>query len=187
MKFIFIVIILFLNTNIYSDELSVETFTLTFHVSKTAVTNGNQYPRKLDDKGWIIFMPGLEVGYQYDVKNHFLGIDGYKIMIGNYSDSRAQHSGYLQFGPRWILKITKNMDINIGIGPLLFFRKSWSEFNNYTGNAVLKEKYGYEYIIFVFGDIDIRYKITKNLKIVWGIIPAIPYSIANTLGVVYIF
>ncbi len=173
--------------NIYSDEISVETFTLTFHVSKTAVVNGNQYPRKLDDKGWIIFMPGLEIAYQFNIKNHFLAIDGYKVMLGNYSDSRAQHSGYLQFGPRWIFNITKKLDINLGIGPLFFFRKSWREFDNYSGNAVLKEKYGYEYIIFIFGDIDIRYKINKNLKIVWGIIPAIPYSIANTLGIVYEF
>lgn len=187
MRTFLILFILILNINIYSDEISVETFTLTFHVSKTAVVNGNEYPRRLDDKGWVIFMPGLELGYQFNVKNHFLAIDGYKIMIGNYSDSRAQHSGYLQFGPRWIFNITKKLDINLGIGPLFFFRKSWREFSNYTGNALLKEKYGYEYIIFIFGDIDIRYKINKNLKIVWGIIPAIPYSIANTLGVVYDF
>jgi hypothetical protein len=182
-----ILILFILSIKIYSDNISFETFTLTTHVSKTAVVNGNQYPRKLDENGWIIFMPGLEIGYQYDTHNNFLGIDGYKVMIANYSDSRAQHSGYLQMGPRWIFNITSKLDVNIGIGPLLFFRKSWREFDNYTGNAILKEKYGYEYIIFIFGDIDIRYKISKNLKVVWGIIPAIPYSIANTVGLVYEF
>ena len=182
---ILIIILIIIPIISYSDNISIETFSLTFHVSETSVVNGNQYPRRLDDKGWVIFMPGIEIGYQYDVKNNFLGIDAYKIMIGNYSDSRAQHSGYLQFGPRWIFKISKNLDVNLGIGPLFFFRKSWTEFENYPGNAVLKEKFGYEYIFFVFGDIDIRYKINQNLMIVWGIIPAIPYSIANTIGIVY--
>jgi hypothetical protein len=108
-------------------------------------------------------------------------------MLGNYSDSRAQHSGYLQFGPRWIFNISDKLDINLGMGPVFFYRKSWKKFNNYTGNPLLREKYGYEYIILIFGDIDIRYKINNNLKIIWGIIPAIPYSIANTIGILYSF
>ena len=80
---ILIIILIIIPIISYSDNISIETFSLTFHVSETSVVNGNQYPRRLDDKGWVIFMPGIEIGYQYDVKNNFLGIDAYKIMIGN--------------------------------------------------------------------------------------------------------
>jgi len=181
-----LIILVFINTiNLYSDYISLETFTLTFHLSENSVTNGHEYPRRLDDKGWVIFMPGIEAGYEYSVNNHFLGIKGYKFMLGLYSDSRAQQSGYLQFGPRWIIKLTNKIDINIGIGPLLFFRDSWKKFKNYNGNAFLKEKYDYEYIIFIYGDIDIRYKINEQTMIIWGVIPVIPYSVANTIGFSY--
>jgi len=185
LKKLFIILLILITTNLYSDNISFETFTLTFHLSENSVSNGHEYPRRLDDRGWIIFMPGLELGYEYSVKNNFIGIKGYKLMIGSYSDSRAQQSGYLQIGPRWIINITNKIDINLGIGPLLFFRDSWKKFKNYNGNAFLKEKYGYEYIIFVYGDIDIRYKVNNDFMIVWGVIPVIPYSIANTIGFSY--
>jgi len=48
-----IIFLFFLSYSLLADSIGVEIITLTVHISDSSITNGDEYPRKLDDSNSI--------------------------------------------------------------------------------------------------------------------------------------
>jgi len=172
----------------HADGFGIEILGLNMHIIDSAVQWGSRSPRKLDDSGRFVYLPGWELYWEHETKDKiFLNADGYRFTIAQYRDTMDQLSGYIHAGLRWKFHIDSKRLWSVGLGPSLFFRESWRVFSDYNPHQLLLESDtflpGYEYMWIIWGDIDFQYKISNDLKLVVSILPAIPYSILFSMGV----
>ena len=184
---IFLFLSLCLN-NTYGSGVGIELLGLNMHLIDSAVEWGKRSPHKLDDGGRFLYLPGLEVYYEWDAREgKIFNADGYRFTIASYLDTMDRHSGYIHLGLRYTFPFDSGRQLSIGFGPSLFFRETWSVFPDYEKHQLLVESDsflpGYEHMWLVFGDVDYQYRISKDLKLVVSMLPAIPYSILFSIGI----
>jgi hypothetical protein len=183
----FLFLLLFIANPALASGFGIEVLGLNMHVIDSAVQWGERSQRKIDKSGRFVYLPGLEIYWENDLKtNKILNAHAYRFTIANYLDTMNRRSGYAHIGLRWSIPLDKNRNLSIGFGPSLFFRETWRIFPDYEKHQLLLESNnflpGYEYMWLPFGDIDYQHKISKDIKLVLSILPAIPYSILFSVG-----
>lgn len=172
----------------YGGGFGVEMLGLNMHIIDSAVQWGERSSRKLDDSGRFVHLPGWEIYWEWDAgEKKIFNADGYRFAMANYLDTMNRRSGYVHLGLRWGFPFDAKRKLSVGFGPSLFFRETWRVFPNYEKHQLLLESDsflpGYEYLWFIFGDMDYQYRISKDLKLVLSIVPAVPYSILFSFGI----
>lgn len=172
---------------VLADAVGVEVLLLTAHVSNETIQLGEQYRRKLSKDGRFIITPGVEIYYDKDLARNFLHAQRVRLVTAGYRDSIDHLAGYLALLPRWNLLERGLLRLDIGIGPTLIFRETWNTLPGYRDDGYFHESRGYQYKWIIGGDLDLQYKISEGMQVVWSIVPGIPYVISQSFGVRWSF
>jgi hypothetical protein len=182
-------IILFLfSKNIYAHSFGVQVYTPSLHLIKESFTFGDKYSYRLSESGQVVWMPGVKTFYDYGLDNISFNIKKIRIAFGYHKDCMDRSSYVFHTGPRFQFPLSKLFEITIGLGPSLWMRKTWEVFDFYSQDKNINKSSifpDYEYKWFLFGDIDFIWKINSNLEFVYSLIPAVPYIIAGSMGIIY--
>jgi hypothetical protein len=177
-----------ISSKLFATPISygVQFFVPTLHLSDNAVSFGDKYSYRLDDEGRIVALPGIKSSLDIKLSDEILGSDIFRAGFAYYRDCMDQESGVLHFGLRWTLFEAGNFNMDVGLGPTLFYRKSWNQFSFYYEDGFLVESDdflpGYQHRFLVFGDFDLKYKLNEKFEAIVSIIPAFPYVLMTTAG-----
>ncbi|MDH4246787.1 MAG: hypothetical protein OEW39_03120 [Deltaproteobacteria bacterium] len=169
-----------------ADSAGVETVVLATHLISETMALGQDFPRKLDDRGRFVLMPGLEVYYDETLDSPWKGAEEVRIALGYYRDSMDRPSGYLCIGPLWSWVLNPDLRFGFMVGPSFIYRQSWNRVPGYADDSFYKENSrfmpGYQYKFFVGGKLELRRTFRPGLEGVWSAIPGIPYVIVQNVG-----
>ena len=97
-------------------------------------------------------------------------------------------------GGRWVFLWTENLQLDIGLGPSLFFRESWTKrfedlVSDEAGFWIESDDFltGYQHIWLIGGKLELQYELAPNLYAFWGVVPAVVIVLVNSLGLRYSF
>jgi len=184
----FLLMIILLNSqNLKANSVGGEIITVTRHFSKKSFELGSQYPRKLDPEGVAVITPGVELYYDQQLDSPKYSISFIRFTAAHYYDSMDKKAGYLHFGPRFEFFISEKIICVMGIGPTLYFRESWNQFQDYRDDGFFTESQdfmpGYQHKFLPGVDIDFQFTIIPDWQLVWSIIPGLPDIITNSFGI----
>lgn len=184
---IFLLLCLACTTKAHADAVGAEMIFLTTHLSDETIQLGEKYRRKLSEDGRVIITPGIEIYYDKEVKERFIYARDLRFVAAGYRDSIDHLAGYLAILPRWELFAKQRISLSFGLGPTLIFRETWNTVPEYRDDGYFQEAHGYQYKWIVGGDLDLQYKVSDRIQVVWSIVPGIPYVITHSLGVRWSF
>jgi len=187
--------VLFFNvfsTPIWADAIAVESILLSVHVSEDAFAPlGDQYDRKLDERGRSSVTPGIKMSYDYFLEEPIVYSSIVRASGALYADCLNKNSGFLGIGFRWTFPIW-NSDVwnfSIDSGAALIFRETWRSLSNdssfYTESNDFMPGYQHKWIVVL--STDVTYSINQEFEWVQSIIPALPYVLMYSTGIRYIF
>lgn len=173
-----------------ADNVGIQAFIPSIHLIDTATEFGEKYSYKLDKKGRIVAMPGIKVFYDFSLEEPYFNSKFARLGVGYYLDCMKQKSWVFHLGLRWTSNLNERISFNWGLGPTLWLRESWNKFPYYEDNGLLQESdrffKGYQYRFLVFGDFDLLYEIDTTTHLILSVVPAIPYIITSTFGIVWL-
>ena len=92
-------------------------------------------------------------------------------------------------GGRWVFPWTEHIKLDIGLGPSLFFRESWTKrfedlVSDEEGFWIESDSFlpGYQHKWLIGGNVELLYEFTPNLHAFWGVVPAVVIVFVNSLG-----
>lgn len=166
----------------WADAWGVEAVLLAIHLRKETYRLGEQYPRKLDDKGRTVLVPGIEVNHDTELAGRPLGARYLRVGGAYYRDSMDYPAGFVGAAPRWELYRGESLTVAMDFGFGLFFRRSWRDVPGYGKDDFYEEAHGYEYKWTVMGEVDLLYDLGPDRQAVWSIVPAVPYVVLHAVG-----
>lgn len=166
-------------TPIPTWHLSLQYLGLTYHPD--GGTTPEVYPLKLDEKAFLVLSVGVAANLDYRLADYSF----FRLTASLYKDCAFVTAGGIHAGPRLQYSWGDNA-INVGIGPILSFRKDWHQFAEYVddefyGDRVYK---GWKYRFFPTA-IELEYlrRINDSLEFQWSIVPGAPLVITSMFGV----
>jgi len=181
-------------SKIVANDIGTSLTLLSIHTESGNLALREQYPRKIDQKGKYVVTPGAEVYYQRRFISKPLKTDYFRTALGAGYDCADLKSGYLHFGGRWVFNLNERFKLDLGLGPTLYFRESWEKrFQNLVSDEegfwIESDDFlsGYQHKWLVGGNIELLYKITPNMNVFWGVVPAFVIVFVNSFGVRYSF
>ncbi len=118
-------------------------------------------PNILDSSGFMTYEPGLQVSAEIFNNN----TTSAKFITNYNKDQVGFHSGYSQFLIRFQIIDKKKYNFNIGIGPIMHYRKSWQLIPNYQAEKYFIESGISQYkMTWLSGEIEYNYRIHKRLN-----------------------
>lgn len=190
-KRIFILILVLLPVHIFGQTvdsipqrvshwyLSVQYLGITYHPD--GGTTPEVYPLKLDKKAYVVFNVGLAANLDYSLNKYFF----LRFTTTLYKDCAFVTAGGFHLGPRVQFSLKKNR-INLGVGPILSFRKDWHQFKEYQGDDFYGDRvYGpWQYRFFPYA-VELEYlrRINDHLELQYSLIPGAPLIFTSLLGV----
>lgn len=174
-----------------ADAVGVGVTLLTIHVQTQRDASPENYPRRLDDNGQYVYTPGLEVSYDFDLDEPLWNARQIRVQGGQLSDSIAHRFRYFAVMGRWLLYEGERIDWSLTLGPGIIARKTWRDLPGYNPNNPLRETDhflpGYEWLILPLGKVELLYRVTPSVELVWSTFPGIPYVIMESVGVRWSF
>ena len=163
-----------------SVHLSLQYIGLTFHPG-----GGNlpeQYPLKLDRKGYLVLETGGIVGIDYYVRPYFFA----RFAGAFFLDCAQLPAGFVHIGIRGIMLRNQRHTISGGMGPTLIFRKDWHSLPGYNGDKFYDGRVfkGWQYRFILYGgEFEYSYKISDKIRYQFSIIPGYPFVITIKTGI----
>ena len=172
-----------------ANSFGLQIFLPHIHLSPESVSFGEKYSYKIDDKGWVVWTPGLKLFYDSKLDKSIWNISLIRFAASYSKDCMNQNSYVFHLGPRWKVRFTKNIRFVLGLGSTLWLRKTWEIFPFYKKSEYMKtsSRYlrGFEYIFLpLSGDFDIEFDINKTWTIIYSFIPAYPYVFSQSIGII---
>ena len=184
-----VVTILLFNQDLYPQKeyWGIQFFAPSFHLSEDTLELGDHYSYKLDHKGKVVALPGVKWSYDWQPTQGFFVGPRWQINAAFYKDCMQQNSFAIQFGPKWaVFEFNESNYFLIGLAPAFWARKSWQRFEQYKPDGTLSTNDeflpGYEYLFVPSLDFQIDIKIGKQRFLSWTIVPAIPFFLAQSVG-----
>lgn len=160
-------------------HLSLQYLGLTYHPD--GGTTPEVYPLKFDRKAYLVLSVGLAANLDYRLSDYTF----FRFTTSVYKDCAFLTAGGLHTGPRLQYSWGGNA-INVGIGPILSFRRDWHQFKEYVddefyGDRVYK---GWQYRFFPTA-IELEYlrRINDSLEFQWSVVPGAPLVITSMFGI----
>jgi len=120
--------------------------------------NSNLYKTKLLDNGQLTLEPGIQLSAEIFGSIY----TSFKILQTVKNDACSKFSGSTQLLIRYRLFKRWRHSIYAGIGPVIFYRESWTSINNYTDNNFYEHSDPLDYKNFwLSGEIEYNYSINK--------------------------
>ena len=158
---------------VYAERFAVGIKFCSFSSHPKGSPNAPLMPYKFDEKGLLVFNPGVSLNMDYFIFDDLLSI---KAVQGLYGDCALQFLGYTHLGFRVRFLKLNRFSMNIGIGPTLIYRQSWYKLKGYD----IAEKFlggtpseDWEYsLIWYGGEIECNVCIFDKTDISVGVVPA---------------
>jgi hypothetical protein len=159
--------------------LSFQYLGITYHPD--GGTTPEIYPLKLDKKAYLVIDVGVAANLDYNLgKYAFL-----RFTTSLYKDCAFVTAGCFHAGPRLQYSWKKNR-INVGMGPILSFRKDWHHFKEYVNDDFYGDRvYGpWQYRLFPWA-LELEYirRINDHMEFQYSLIPGVPLVITSLFGV----
>ena len=178
-----IIICLYINISAYSQpHLGVKLILLSSHLLPYTYQLGKFYPRKIDNKGQFVWIPGIEIFWEQDKPINQINSRFLRYSVAIYKDCLDQYAGYIAVSFRWVHQFRDQLRINWGIGPTLVWRQSWSQFTFYRNDGFFRDGNNFEFRELVAGDVDIEYLYQDKVGWSLSIVPTIPFTVTQSLG-----
>ena len=181
-------------SKIVANDIGTSLTLLSIHTKSGNLALREKYPRRIDQKGKYVVTPGAEVYYQRSFKSNPLKTDYIRAALGAGYDCADLKSGYFHFGGRWVFSLNESFELDLGLGPTLYFRESWSKrFQNLVSDEegfwIESDDFlaGYQHKWLIGGNVELLYKITPKMNVFWGVVPAFVIVFVNSFGVRYSF
>lgn len=181
-------------SSLYADGVGGNLTVLSMHTNPANLALREQYPRRLDPEGNFVITPGFEGYYDRELSSRPWGMVDMRFAYGEGYDCADLHAGYVHWGGRWIFPWTGNVQFNIGIGPTLIFRESWTKrfpglVDDEEGIWTESEDFlvGYQHLWLIGGNLELQYKINPEWMAVYSVIPAVIIVVIHSFGVRYAF
>ncbi len=149
--------------------------------------NIEHYKRSLDDKDFWVILVGGQTDIDY-IANRFFYL---RATTSLYKDCSDLWAGFYHFGFRANWDATEKLSMRLGIGPTLLWRENWfGKVKGYTRDSFFGPASGGDFqtaFIWYGGDLDVEWKLNKNIAAVYSMIPGYPEVIQNSLGLRYAF
>src|SRR5689334_2431323 len=162
-----------------ADAIGAELILLTTHLQQQRDADIARYGRRLDDEGRNVLTPGIEVSYEWNLREPWLLAKQNRVTLGLLSDSAERRFGYIAYLARWEPYTSDTWGVGIQAGPGFICRESWRVFPEYRANNALRQSKsflpGYEWALLPLGEVDLLYAWSNSTKLVWSVFPGIPY------------
>ena len=179
---------------VFADSIGASFILLSVHTNPGILALREQYPRRIDAKGNYVITPGVEGYYQQQLPSSPLKMDAMRFALGVGYDCADLKSGYVHWGGRWVFPWTEQLQLDVGLGPSLIFRESWTKrfaelVADEEGFWVESDEFipGYQYKWLIGGNLEIQYEFATNWHAYWAVVPAINILVINSMGVKYSF
>jgi hypothetical protein len=139
------------------------------------------YPLKFDPKAYLVLSIGAAGNVDYSLSRLFF----LRLTATCYKDCAFLWAGAVHFGPRIQYTHGKN-GFNLGIGPILSFRRDWHRFEKFVdddfyGDRVYK---GWQYRLYGTAlELEYLRRINKSTELQWSLIPGAPLVVTFMVGV----
>jgi hypothetical protein len=160
-------------------HLSVQYLGLTLHPH-----GGNTpevYPLKLDKKAYLVLSVGAAGNADIRLNNRFF----FRFTSSLYRDCAFVTAGCLHAGPR-IQGHWRGNGFNVGIGPILSFRRDWHQVKGYVDDEFYGDRVwkGWQYRLFMTAlELEYLRRISDRAEFQWSLIPGAPLVITSMFGV----
>ena len=109
---------------VFADAIGASMTILSIHTKPATLPLREQYPRRIDTEGNFVITPGVEGYYERQLPFRPWKMDAMRVALGVGYDCADLKAGYVHWGGRWVFPWKKHLQLNIGLGPSLFFRES---------------------------------------------------------------
>lgn len=141
-------------------------------------------PHKLDQNAYFVLNWGFIANYQrYVYKNRW----SFKVAQGAYSDCARLFAGHTHLGLRLNMLNSRRHFLEIGFGPTLVYRQTWSRFPGYeqeTGLLKNTDRWQWNFVWYG-GEIEYDYRISPHIDLNINAIPGPPDFVTFAAGVRY--
>jgi len=179
---------------VFADAIGASFTLLSIHTNPGSLALREQYPRKIDAEGNFVITPGVEGYYERQLPSRLWKMEAMRFALGVGYDCANMKAGYVHWGGRWVFPWTENLQLDIGLGPSLFFRESWTKrfedlVSDEAGFWIESDDFlpGYQHKWLIGGNLELQYELAPNLYAFWGAVPAVVIVVVNSLGVRYSF
>lgn len=181
MKNLFVSIILFFTISTAQAQLflGVKLMGISFHPGENI--NGPVFKYSIGKKNRVAFNLGLAIGIEYKF-NYWFSI---KVDQAAFRDCGGKFAGMTMFNFRYTQQLGKSGDGSAGLGPFLFYRKSWKTIDGYIDEGYFRETKNKKWqtkFVWYGTELEHNYPLRKGLDISTNILPGIPVVFALTSG-----
>ena len=185
-SFLAVVMICLTSVPLFAHDFSfgVKLFGLTIH--PIGALNYPLFSLKLDSEGFVVFNPGVTLNAEYFVWRDIISI---KAVQGLYGDCVMQFAGFSHIGFRIRFLKIKRFSMNVGIGPIFLYKRSWYRLPGY--NDSLEAYKGtkdedWQYLFYWYaGEIETNIQVNDNFDVSITVIPGVPDIINISTGFRY--
>ncbi len=139
------------------------------------------YPLKLDKKAYLVLSVGAAANADYRLNDRFF----FRFTSSFYRDCAFVNAGCLHMGPR-IQGYWRGNGFNVGIGPILSYRRDWHRFKGYVDDEFYGDRVwkGWQYRLFMTAlELEYLRRITDRTELQWSLIPGAPLVVTSLFGV----
>ncbi|HEX7928776.1 MAG TPA: hypothetical protein VF678_14365, partial [bacterium] len=173
-------------SSVRADAIGAELILLTTHLQQQRDADIARYARRLDDEGRNVLTPGIEVSYEWNLRQPWLLAKQNRVTLGLLSDSAERRFGYIAYLARWEPYTSDTWGVSMQAGPGFIWRETWRVFPEYRANNSLRQSKsflpGYEWALLPLGEVDLLYAWSSSSKLVWSVFPGIPYVVTQSFG-----
>lgn len=172
----------------FTQELTAQWFVgvkfmgFTFHPGKN--TNTQYYDIAIGKKRKLVLNAGLAFTAEY----MFYPNVSVKLDQAVFRDCAGKFAGMTMLNLRYTASLGKLGSGSAGIGPFLFYRKSWAEFDGYEDEGffrITENKKWQTKFVWYGGELEHNYPVSKTIDISTNFLPGIPVVYALVPGIRY--
>lgn len=163
------------------ENITLKYFGLTFHPFGDQLAEVQPY--KLDKNAYVVFNFGAMLGYEHYIWEDILS---YKLIQSAFTDCSGGSAGFTYLGLKGICLDKKKHRLMFDIGPVFFYRQSWTRFPQYTDRGIFQRYKDYQYKFFWYGaEFEYDYRLTDKLDLSVSFTPGLPFVLTWATGVKY--
>lgn len=160
-------------------HLSLQYLGLTYHPD--GGTTPEVYPLKFDTKAYLVLDVGVAASLDYRLADYSF----FRFTTSLYQDCAFLTAGCFHAGPRLQYSWGDNR-INVGIGPILSFRRDWHRFKEYLDDEFYGDRvsHGWQYRFFPTA-VEFEYlrRINDSMEFQYSLVPGAPLVITSMFGI----
>jgi hypothetical protein len=154
---VFIMAFLFSGFSLYSQSnLSIRLSTLSYQLSEA---QPELVRFKFDQDGKLAFDPGIAISYEA----YATGNTALKLNQAFIYDKAAHLAGISQVMIKFRIAKSFKHSFHLGIGPVVHYRKSWADMDNYIDEPIYTTKGDWQYkLSWLSGELEYNYYLNKS-------------------------